>query len=492
MRKTRGRLVSVLLLISMLLTLCASPAAATDLSYGQIQMSAEIMHDLGLLNGVGTLPDGKPDFNLDAPVTRGEAVTMIVRLMGGEQEALAMHYPHPYQDAGWASDYIGYAYQNGITYGVTQTQFGTAQPVTCAQYLTLALRALGKGADVDWRNPYPVAQAAGLVYPLNTEYLIRADMVVISYSALDCEFASTGLTLYQILMVLGVLDNVTSPTVPVIPPDPAPSVTPPPTPSVTPAPTPAVTPSPVPESSLDGKITVNSPEEMFTIILAAMQSKRGTVEFEVPRGQEEAYCQAMFDEINRFQDVTKLGATMIRGTGYLEAELTFADYAQIEAYLEGKTAELSLENQQVLQAAQTASASIINSSMGEYEKVKAIHDYLVNFNTYQETGDRSHNAVGALVDGKSVCDGYTKAFMLMCYLNGIDCVRVCGTAGGNHAWNKVKVGGVWYNIDVTWDDPVSSRPVLRYDYFLVSDATLAEDHWWTPYAHIPASPADYS
>lgn len=45
-------------------------------------------------------------------------------------------------------------------------------------------------------------------------------------------------------------------------------------------------------------------------------------------------------------------------------------------------------------------------------------------------------------------------------------------------WNMVKVNGKWYQIDVTWDDPISSdgRPILRHDYFLISDAQMYKDH----------------
>ena len=64
--------------------------------------------------------------------------------------------------------------------------------------------------------------------------------------------------------------------------------------------------------------------------------------------------------------------------------------------------------------------------------------------------------------------------------------------GGGHAWNKVKVDGSWYNIDLTWDDPVSSRPILSYDYFLVSDAVMKKDHSWADYGVWPAAPSGYS
>ena len=49
----------------------------------------------------------------------------------------------------------------------------------------------------------------------------------------------------------------------------------------------------------------------------------------------------------------------------------------------------------------------------------------------------------------------------------------------NHGWNKVKVDGNWYNLDVTWDDPVPDKKGhISYGYFLVSDSQLAKTHSW--------------
>ena len=130
--------------------------------------------------------------------------------------------------------------------------------------------------------------------------------------------------------------------------------------------------------------------------------------------------------------------------------------------------------------------------MSEYERVKAFHDYLVNNTTYGGTNNRMFTAGGALVDGYAVCDGYAMAFDLLCYLSGIECVRVTGYAGESHAWNKVRVNGSWYNIDVTWDDPVSSRPMLIYDYFLISDAAISRDHIQDSNPYWPTAPANWS
>ena len=57
----------------------------------------------------------------------------------------------------------------------------------------------------------------------------------------------------------------------------------------------------------------------------------------------------------------------------------------------------------------------------------------------------------------------------------------------DHAWNMVKVGGKWYHIDVTWDDPVNDTyGKARHDYFMLSDNAISNDNhnhygWYSSY-----------
>ena len=136
------------------------------------------------------------------------------------------------------------------------------------------------------------------------------------------------------------------------------------------------------------------------------------------------------------------------------------------------------------------------------EKLSKIHDYIALNVIYDSallqlsesedpkysysylSGFRGFNLEGALLDGKAVCDGITKAFMLLARMEGIECIRVTGKNADNvgHAWNKVKIENTWYNIDVTGDDilteiqandTVVTVETLAHDKFLVSDAFLA-------------------
>ena len=82
---------------------------------------------------------------------------MLIRVLGKESEALNGSWEHPFNDvADWADKYVGYAYENGLTNGVSDTQFGTGT-ASSFTYLTFVLRALGysdvNGADFTWDKP---------------------------------------------------------------------------------------------------------------------------------------------------------------------------------------------------------------------------------------------------------------------------------------------------------------------------------------------------
>lgn len=115
----------------------------------------------------------------------------------------------------------------------------------------------------------------------------------------------------------------------------------------------------------------------------------------------------------------------------------------------------------------------------EYDKIKYFHDTIINGCVYDETAPDAHTAYGVLCGGRGVCDGYVKAFQLLCEKANISAIPVSGkvtndpTVTDDHMWNKVRCDDQWYNIDVTWDDPKGDTQVLRYDYFLVDDSVTA-------------------
>lgn len=132
-----------------------------------------------------------------------------------------------------------------------------------------------------------------------------------------------------------------------------------------------------------------------------------------------------------------------------------------------------------------------DSEKGTVNIVHTIHDWLISeveydFELYEkylnQTGDTSSNAAafnidGVLMEHRAVCDGISRAMAFLCGIEGIQCYRVTGTfAGSAHAWNKVKIGDNWYNVDVTADSANYSvvgdsnyKKQIAHGYMLVSD-----------------------
>lgn len=120
---------------------------------------------------------------------------------------------------------------------------------------------------------------------------------------------------------------------------------------------------------------------------------------------------------------------------------------------------------------------------GGYERAKYLHDWIIGQTTYDTdtagAGDMAgreyaFNANGVFLQGSAVCEGYAKAYKILCDLSDIPCIIVFGELDGEkHAWNYVRLDGGWYLVDCTSDDPVGSRPVLRWEYFLKGSGGVA-------------------
>ena len=118
----------------------------------------------------------------------------------------------------------------------------------------------------------------------------------------------------------------------------------------------------------------------------------------------------------------------------------------------------------------------------EYERERLLHDALAKRVTYRD-GKNAHNAYGALVEGKAVCEGYARAFQYILYQSGIQCLIAEGSSinpstglAEAHAWNVVYIGGQYYHVDLTWDDTDDVQTPVMYPYFNVTTSQINEDH----------------
>lgn len=114
--------------------------------------------------------------------------------------------------------------------------------------------------------------------------------------------------------------------------------------------------------------------------------------------------------------------------------------------------------------------SYINDSMTDFEKAIALHDYIVLNCQYRlDKVNGATTIYDCLVDGSSTCMGYTSTYSYLLSLAGVDSEYV-ESDPMVHAWNKVKIDGEYYNVDCTWDDPLSDKfGHITHTYFMCSD-----------------------
>lgn len=151
-----------------------------------------------------------------------------------------------------------------------------------------------------------------------------------------------------------------------------------------------------------------------------------------------------------------------------------------------------------------AISSILNTdsiryASTEYDKVRALNSWLTKNNQYNTLyvqnpnyhSESAHECLSALKgsygENGPVCEAYSKAFKVLCDKLNIVCVISTGKTYhgpnnnlGNHAWNCVRVNGVWYSSDITWNDPVvagSYGPLSGREnekYLLVGEQTVID------------------
>ncbi len=193
------RILSLVLILAMFSAIVPTALAASD----DAVTAANALYELGLFQGTGTNADGTPNFDLDRVPTRNEAVTMLVRLLGKEEEAKSGTWNIPFTDvADWAKPYVGYAYANGLTTGTGATTFGGSTAISASQYITFVLRALGyeSGTDFQWDKAWELSDSIGLT---NSQYksdripFLRGDVAIISNNALSVKLNGFAVTLAQ-------------------------------------------------------------------------------------------------------------------------------------------------------------------------------------------------------------------------------------------------------------------------------------------------------
>ncbi len=177
--KIFSNIISIFLVISIMLV---TPV------YADNTVKANTLYELGLFRGTDT------GYELDKTLTREQAVTILVRLLGEEENVLESKFDGKFTDVAdnrWSYPYVMYCYENNITKGTGDNTFSPEDEVTAEQFVTLVMRLMGY-EDTEPENALEESVYIGM---LNTEVVrnfeknktfLRDDMVYVVYRSLMC------------------------------------------------------------------------------------------------------------------------------------------------------------------------------------------------------------------------------------------------------------------------------------------------------------------
>ena len=183
--------------------------------------------------------------------------------------------------------------------------------------------------------------------------------------------------------------------------------------------------------------------------------------------------QSILSEINNF---------LHPYNSYNKLSIAFESFGKIKVNITKlySNEEITIINQKVDEIIN----SYINDNMTTRDKIKAIHDYIINTTKYDSkkaeaikngnplpTEYEAQKAYGPLIQGMAICGGYSDAMAIFLDKLGIANYKV---ASSNHVWNLVYINSNWYHLDLTWDDPVTAdgTDTIIYDFFLINTASL--------------------
>jgi len=173
-------------------------------TFEKITGLANQLKELGLFLGTDK------GFELDRPMTRAEAITMLYRVLYMTSTENVLDASHPFTDVPeWADIPVACAYADKVTYGISETEFGSGAMVTSAQYITFMLRAMGYSIeDYSWDAPYPLASHLKMLPPeASIMDFTRGDAVAITAAALFAPMNEEEITLGENLASKGIYDK---------------------------------------------------------------------------------------------------------------------------------------------------------------------------------------------------------------------------------------------------------------------------------------------
>lgn len=472
--------IALMVAVTLIFTSIAFPIPAAAASFSNYDKALD-------LKIIGLLTNQPQNSELRQTPSRVECTVMLVRLLGMESQVKQGKYVHPYTDVpAWANSYVGYLYQSGFSMGISDTKFGMNIPLSASQYITYILRLLGYDDKTDFNsdNILDKAVQAGIFSASEADSLTKSasfnrnDFVGITYNALSARIKSSNKTLLDKLIAEKVLYKPAAAILGLYTSDVKKDY------AAIGAYKPQVTPS--------GSVA-NNKDGLYYLLRDAMFNSKETLTIDIQN-----YTGDISEEFETvFKKALRVVTEITGVNGYVASWRYVSNSNILTVSLSYRYSKSSFvqrrENfEAAVDKARTIVASLVKPGMSDYNKEKALHDYIVNNTQYDyqnylknTISDESYGVYGCLVRGYAVCDGYANAMKLLCDLSSLECMIISGkskngTVWENHAWNLVKVDGAFYHLDVTSDDPIvkGGGNILTYYYFNLPDNEMAFSSKW--------------
>lgn len=221
-------------------------------------------------------------------------------------------------------------------------------------------------------------------------------------------------------------------------------------------------------------------QDLLNIIYSVINSGTDTFNFYCPK--EYKNCIQDINDISKDANLlTHLNNFVHPFNSFTSVNTTISDSGEINLKVKFLYENLEIEtlNKEVDRLLKEL---ITGDLVDDYDKIKVIHDYIINNTKYDVNNKKelkTFNAYGALFNHLATCNGYTDLMAIFLTKMGYDNYKIATTNQNDnktegHVWNAVKVNEEWLHLDLTWDDPVSSdgKDYLYHKYFLIDTQEL--------------------
>lgn len=198
------------------------------------------------------------------------------------------------------------------------------------------------------------------------------------------------------------------------------------------------------------------------------------------------YAQGMTVNQNKVMKLTNLIINDVPEIYVLVSYIYRYDYDQNKYYIRVKSScspeAYASEMAQIYAACDSIEASVTATST-EFEKAKIVHDGFIEWADYGGMNNaNSGDITGSFITKRAICEGFSRAYLMLCQRVGLRCVYVTGAmltssnpeTWGNHAWNLTEVDDAWYLVDITGDGGFPG--VCGYSNFLLGADSASASH----------------